>query len=203
MSKRFLFNCLFAVLFIAFYFVASSVLNLVASTEVEKDHAFSFVKRTADTHWKNQEWEDAGRYYQQLAESDPLNTGAQITYAYSLSLRIHVLLEILKAEDADSSAAEKTRAEIDELVELAMTAYDKSLDSKQFRNLSRLQISLLLGFKGEVEQSVDYLEMALKDGRNWRGIERAFAFYECEEVLESPRIQALYPSGLRSRRDFR
>lgn len=195
-STRFLINVAITVCVVTVFFVVSSVLNLMASTESTKEHAFSFVRRTANKHYEDKEYDSAARYFKQLAESDPLNSGAQIMYAHCLSLQI---VNRLQRISLDNSSEQNDRLESDAkvLVKEAIDAYEDYLQFKELRNSARFQLSLLNGFLGDQETSVDYLLMALEDGGRFNEIRARFNTYRCSAVLSDDRIRDFFSSNLR------
>ena len=172
------------------YFIASSVLNVVASTEPSTAQVYSFVKRTADEHVRYKNWDSASRYYKQLAESDPLNPGAQISYAFGLTQQIGVFIKRIGQARSEEEKRE-LQNQLQPLLDEALLAYEDSLPFKQCRNYARMQLALLNGYRGEKELAKAYLAKAIEDGHDMRGIYTRLRYYRCEDIVEDPEVQRL------------
>ena len=190
-STRFIINIAITACVVTVFFVVSSVLNLMASTETTKEHAFSFVRRTANKHYDNKEFDLAARYFKQLADSDPLNSGAQIMYAHCLSLQIINRLQGIRFSNPNVED-QRLRDEATVLAKEAMTAYKDYLHFKELRNAARFQLSLLNGFLGEHDVAVDYLLMGLEDGGRLSEIQSRYRTYQCYDVLRDERVQDFF-----------
>jgi hypothetical protein len=79
----------------------------------------------------------------------------------------------------------------------------------QFRNISRIKLSLLYGYAGNTELSIQYAIAASKDGLEIRGYSPVYQTYRCPEIhdkilgLIGADKPGLHPGVLDSKQKFR
>ena len=188
MRSKLFANLIAVTLIAAAFFVVTSVINLMAATDEVAEQEFSFLKRTGDQHWGDKNWTEAARYYKELAEKDELNIGARMAYAWNLSQQISSELRATTSSDQvelpeELEVTEETKA----VARKAIEAYQTTVKSTQFRNISRVQLGWLHGLLGETEMAITYLVKALEDGYQARNMR---SYYISKEVLNDPRMQA-------------
>lgn len=184
MPKRLLANLIAVTLIVGAFFGVTSIINLMAATDEVTEQEFSFLKRTGDHHWGEKNWAEAARYYKELAEKDDLNVGAHLAYAWNLSQQVS---SDLRKRDPNSQGKIVLSAETEAVVKQAIEAYEETLSSTQFRNISRVQLGWLHGLLGEIEVAVPYLVSALEDGYLYRNLRTQFVN---QDVLSDPRVKA-------------
>ena len=181
MRSRFVTNLLALVVIGAGFFGITAVLNLIGAKEELKKHEFSYLKRTADQHWQDKNWKEAARYYKELADSDELNSGAQLAYAWNLSQQITSAIRKARHEEL-AELPESAK----ELIREAVTAYRETIHSTQFRNISRVQLGWLHGLLGQNEQAIPYIVAAIEDGYQVKNLRNDFSH---RSLMDDPRVQ--------------
>ena len=137
MRFRFVLNFVVLIMFGLAVFGVTSTINLIASNDEIEEHEFSFVKRTADEHWGDKNYEAAAHYYKQLVESDSLNGSGHAAYSHSMKMQIEVCLRRLRRakKERDNKSIDEFRSKIKRLSVDAIQAFKKSLEFPQFRKL--------------------------------------------------------------------
>ena len=194
MRFRFILNFVVLIIFGLAIFGVTSTINLIASLDDNEQHEFSFVKRTADEHWGDKNYEAAGHYYKQLVESDPLNGSAHAAFSHSMKMQIEVCLRRLRRalNERDEATIVELRTQLEQLTTDAAKAYKNALAFPQFRNYSRINLALLEGYAGNLDVAVEYVVKFVDDGGELTKHVKIFDLYQCSDVLEQPQTSSLY-----------
>lgn len=182
MKNRLLLN-LVLLIFIGLAFAGiTSAINMMANTQIDDDHEFSYIKRKADQHWYQSEFEDAARYYKQLADADQTNSNGRFLYAYSLTKVIDRELNKLSANSTEQDV-ESCRNKLASDIESSIEGFIQVTQFTQFRNLALVRLSLLYGFIGENEKSLEYAFAAYKGGHRMKDYMKLYRKYRCLDVF--------------------
>ena len=195
MNRQVVYRAVVLVLIGFGFYGLTSVINLLAESGTNQQQEFSYIKRTADQHWDNDEFETAGRYYKELALADPHNGGAWYRYSQVANENVYNLTKKLQST-TDSEEVENLEAEIGVKAQEAIDAFEHTVKFTQFRNTSRFWLGLLYGATDRPEEGMEHLRDAIRDG--WRPkssrASRLFIQYGCESMMEEPELSELLSS---------
>ena len=193
MIKNNLLVKLLLLLFIGLGFVGiTSVVNLFAISRDTQDHEFSYLRRTADEFWENENYESAADAYRKLAESDENNCMAHFQYARGLILALEQKLEKTHGDRGTLSVDEVLSSDSDRIDE-AILALEDVLEFPQFRNIARLRLSILHGLKGDRDAAIESGLAAKNGGMNVDELARFYRLYHCLEIYSE--IVQQQPAG--------
>ena len=102
----------------------TSAINMFSHARNDDNHEFAYAKRMADQHWYRAEFEDASRYYKQLADADQTNGSAHFLHALSLNKIIDAELKLLR-KNPDEQKLEQLKNSVN--VKLAIDGLENSI----------------------------------------------------------------------------
>jgi len=186
-----------------FYLITAGINWLASNEPTNTPKEFSFHRIQSDQLMRGRNWKKAATHLEQLVQEDPYDGNAWYFLATCYgSMRRNYLVEIYneeRSENPDPERLTELKQKAAEISELAIPAYERSVDFARFRNKSRFALARIYSFQGDKEQAIEYLTAAMND-KFTSGVRGGIrGVYEFKTIANEPAFQDLIRRERRNR----